>query len=65
VLDVQEVSLFLGRSFYSLQTEMLKKEFLLLFIWQMNHIKEVVLVLLNVLVQCAYNLAWRTGSNCI
>ena len=31
----------------------------------MNHIEEVVLVLLNVLVQRAYHFARRTGCNCI
>jgi hypothetical protein len=66
VLDVQEVSLFLGRSFfYSLQTEVLEKELLLLFIRKMHHIEEVVLVLLDVLVQRAYDFARRTSSNCI
>ena len=42
---------------------MLEKELLLLFIRQMNHIKEVVLVLLDIFVQRAYHLAWRTGCN--
>lgn len=51
--------------FYSLQTKVLEKELLLFFIRQMNHIKKVVLVLFDVLVQRAYNLAWRTGCNCI
>jgi len=51
--------------FYSLQTKVLEKELLLLFIRKMHHIEEVVLVLLDVLVQRAYDFARRTSSNCI
>jgi len=51
--------------FHLLQTEVLEKEFLLFFIRQMNHIDEVVLVLLDILVQRAYHLARRTGCDCI
>lgn len=51
--------------FHLFQTEVLEKELLLLFIRQMNHIEEVVLVLFNILVQRAYHLARRTGRDCI
>ena len=48
-----------------LQIKVFEKELLLLFIRQMNHIKEVVLVLLDVFVQRAYDFARRTGRDCI
>ena len=56
---------FLDVVLHLLQSEVLEKELLLLFIRQMNHIKKVVLVFLNVFVKRAYHFARRTGCNCI